>query len=119
MSFRELIEGMHRKDPSILGGALAGSDGLTVEEWRSGTDGADIPALCAELIHLYRDADRISVENGLGGVAELFVTGEIGQVHLRKVTADYFLVIVAKDTAVPGRCRFLLRQGARRARELL
>jgi predicted regulator of Ras-like GTPase activity (Roadblock/LC7/MglB family) len=119
MSFRELIEEMHRKDPSILGGALAGSDGLTVEEWRSDGDGGDIPALCAELVHLYKDADRVALENGLGGVQEFHMTAGAGQVCLRKVTDDYFLVIVAKDDAVAGRCRFLLRQGARRARELL
>src|SRR3989304_5834294 len=32
MTFRDIIEGMHRKEPAIRGGALAGSDGLAAGE---------------------------------------------------------------------------------------
>jgi predicted regulator of Ras-like GTPase activity (Roadblock/LC7/MglB family) len=119
MTFRDLIEGMHRKDPSIMGGALAGSDGLAVDEWSAGQAGHDIPALCAEMVHFFRESARISRENGLGGAQEFFLAGDVGQVYVRRVTDDYYLLLVADSRAIPGKCRFILQQGARLALEML
>ncbi len=119
MTFRDLIEGMHRKDPAILGGALAGADGLAVDEWSSGPTGHDMAALCAEMVHFYRESVRIGRENGLGTAQEAFIGGDEGHVFVRRVTDDYLLLLVAGPAAIPGKCRFLLRQGARRAAEML
>lgn len=114
MTFRDLFEGMHEKDPAILGGALAGSDGLAVEEWRSAS-APDMPALCAEMAQLIKEAGRIAGETGLGAAREVLVAGDAGMVFLRRVTDDYFLLLVTGPDAVPGKCRFLMRQGAVRA----
>lgn len=119
MNFRDLIEEMHRKDSAIRGGALAGLDGLTVEEWQASPSGYDFPALCAEMAQFFKEAGRIAGENGLGGFSELFLSGEQGMVLVRKVTEDYLLLLVAQPGAIPGKCRFHLRQGARRAKEML
>lgn len=119
MSFRDLLEDMHRKDASIRGGAIAGLDGLTVEEWQVPPSGYDVPALCAEMAQFFKEAGRIAGENGLGGSSELLLAGEEGLLLVRKVTEDYLLLLIAEPGAVPGRCRFHLRNGARRAREML
>ncbi len=119
MSFRDLFEDMHRKDPSIFGGALAGSDGLAVEEWKADAAERDIPALCAEMAQFIKESGRISAETGLGAVGEVFVSSENGLIFVRRVTDDYFLLLVAAPDAIQGKCRFLLRQGARQAREML
>lgn len=119
MTFRDLIEGMNRKDSSIVGGALAGSDGLAVDEWSAGHATHDLGALCAEMVHYYRESARISRESGLGAVQEVFVAGEAGQVFVRRVTDDYILLLVTEPGAIPGKCRFLLRQGARLAQDML
>lgn len=119
MTFRDLIEGMHRKDASIRGGALAGLDGLAVEEWQASPQEYDFPALCAEMAQFFREAGRIAGENGLGASSELLLAGEQGMVLVRKVTEDYLLLLVAEPAAVPGKCRFHLRVGARRAKEML
>ncbi len=119
MTFRDLIEGMHRKDPAIVGGALAGADGLAVDEWSAGPSGHDIAALCAEMVHFYRESERISRENGLGAAQEIFLGGDGGHVYVRRVTDDYVLLLVAGPEAIPGKCRLLLRQGARMALEML
>lgn len=119
MTFRDLIEGMHGSDPSIRGGALAGSDGLIVEEWQAAPKGRDLPAICAEMAQFFRESSRIAGENGLGGATELFLAGELGMVLVRRVTEDYLLLLIADPDAVPGRCRFHLRRGARRAKEML
>ncbi len=119
MTFRDLIEEMHRKDPSVLGGALAGSDGLVVDEWNADQPGHDIAALCAEMVHFYREASRISQENGLGTAQEVFLSGEKEQVYVRRVTDEYLLLLIAAGRAIPGKCRFLLRRGARLAQEML
>ena len=118
MTFRDIIEGMARREPAIRGGALAGSDGLAVEEWSVGA-GLDLSALCAEMVQFFKESARVAHEQGIGGASELCIAGEDGQVFFHRVTADYFLLLVAAPGAVPGKCRFLLRQGASRAREML
>jgi predicted regulator of Ras-like GTPase activity (Roadblock/LC7/MglB family) len=119
MTFLEIFEEMHRKDRGVTSGALAGVDGLTVEEWRAPGDDRDLSALCAEVVQFFRESDRIASENGLGEAEEIHLGGERAQVFLRKVSAGYFLVIVTEPGTVPGKCRFLLRQAARRTREVL
>ncbi|MBI5419624.1 MAG: hypothetical protein HZA60_06005 [Deltaproteobacteria bacterium] len=119
MTFRDLIEGMHGKDASIRAGALAGADGLAVEEWQAVPPRHDLPALCAEMVQFFKESGRITGENGMGAANEVFVAGEEGLLFLRRVTEDYFLLLVAEPGAVPGKCRFLLRQGSQRAREML
>ena len=118
MTFREIIEGMHRREPAIRGGALAGSDGLAVDEW-SAAAGLDLSALCAEMVQFFKETVRVAGEQGLGGASEVFIAGEEGQIFFQRVTADYYLLLVAAPKAIPGKCRFLLRQGASRAREML
>jgi predicted regulator of Ras-like GTPase activity (Roadblock/LC7/MglB family) len=118
MTFRDIIEGIHRKEPAVRGGALAGSDGLAVEEWSAG-GGLDLSALCAEMVQFFKESARVAREQGLGEASEVSLVGGDGQLFFQRVTADYFLLIVALPGAIPGKCRFLLRQGASRAREML
>ena len=120
MTFRDLFEGMHRKDPLISGGALAGSDGLSVEEWKANPAAdRDLNELCAEMAQFFKESGRIATETGLGAVREVFVAGEQGLIFVRRVTDDYFLLLVAAPQAVQGKCRFLLRQGARQVQGML
>ena len=119
MAFREIIEQMHRVDPAIRGGALAGTDGLTVEEWHSGGEPCDLAALCAEMAQYFRESGRIALENGLGEAGELTLSASAGLIFLEKVSVDYFFLVVTDPGAIPGKWRFLLRQAARRAREVL
>lgn len=119
MTFRDLIEGMHRKHPLISAGALAGSDGLAVEEWKANPGDRDLNALCAEMAQFFKESGRISTETGLGAAREVFVASEHGLIFVRRVTDDYFLLLVAAPQALQGKCRFLLRQGARQAQGML
>ncbi len=119
MAFREIIEQMHQFDPSIRGGALAGTDGLTVEEWYADGGGCDLPALCAEMVQSFKESGRIARENGLGESEELTLSTSGGFIFLYRVTEEYFFLVVTDPGAIPGKWRFLLRQGARRARESL
>ncbi len=119
MTFRDLFEGMQRKDPLINGGALAGSDGLAVEEWNAKPAGQDMHALCAEMAQFFKESGRITSETGLGAAREVFVASENGLIFVRRVTDEYFLLLVTAPQAIQGKCRFLLRQGARQAREML
>jgi predicted regulator of Ras-like GTPase activity (Roadblock/LC7/MglB family) len=119
MTFREIIEDMHRKDSGVTSGALVGSDGLTVEEWHAPGDAQDLSALCAEAAQFFRESDRIVAENGLGEGREVSVAGDLGRMFIHRVTAEYLLTVVTSPGAIPGKCRFLLRQAARRSREIL
>ncbi len=119
MTFRDIIEEMHRKDPGVTSGAIVGADGLTVDEWHAPEDRQDLSALCAEAAQFFRESDRIASENGLGEGQEVCLSGERGRVFIQRVTADYLLTVVTSTGVVPGKCRFLLRQAARRAREIL
>lgn len=119
MTFRELIEEMHGGDPAIRAGVLAGADGLAVEEWRAPGAADDLGALCAEMVQFYKESGRIGRDTGLGAPTEVALATEGGQVFMRPVTDDYFLIVVADPAAIPGRCRFLLRRGSEAARRLL
>jgi predicted regulator of Ras-like GTPase activity (Roadblock/LC7/MglB family) len=119
MAFREIIEQMHRFDPAIRGGALAGADGLTVEEWHAGAGGVDLSALCAEMVQIFKESGRVAAENGLGEASEFTMTTADGMIFLHRVTAEYFFLVVTDPGAIPGKWRFLLRQGARHARAAL
>jgi predicted regulator of Ras-like GTPase activity (Roadblock/LC7/MglB family) len=119
MTFRDLIEGMHRNDASVRGGALAAADGLVVEEWQVSPRPHDLAALCAEMGQFFKESGRIAGENGLGTTTEIFVAGEQGQILVRRVTEDYLLLLVVDPDAVAGRCRYHLRQAARRAKAML
>ncbi|MBI5577202.1 MAG: roadblock/LC7 domain-containing protein [Deltaproteobacteria bacterium] len=119
MSFRDLIEGMHRKNPGIRGGALAGGDGLPVEEWQVSPQTLDISALCAEMAQFFKESGRIACENGLGSAREVCVAGDEGSILAARVNEDYIILLVADPSAVPGKCRFQLLQAARRAKEML
>ena len=119
MSFREIIEGIHGKDRMVRGGALTGEDGLAVEEWSAAPGLHDLSALCAEMAQFFKESARISRENGLGDCSEVFLAADRGQIYFRRVAGEYFLLLVADPGAIPGKCRFLLRQGASRAREIL
>ncbi len=119
MTFRDIIEEMHRKDPAVTSGAIVGSDGLTVEEWHSQGDTQDLSALCAEAAQFFRESDRIASENGLGEGQEVSLAADRGRVFVHRVTSEYLLAVVTSVGIIPGRCRFLLRQAARRAREIL
>ena len=117
MTFRDIIEEIHRKDPGVRSGALVGADGLTVEEWHAPGDDRDLSALCAEIVQIFRQSDRVASDNGLGAAQEIQLAGDHALSFVRRVTADYFLVVVTTAATVPGRCRFLMRQAARRAVE--
>ncbi|MEW6718887.1 MAG: hypothetical protein AB1346_00370 [Thermodesulfobacteriota bacterium] len=103
----------------MTSGAVVGSDGLTVEEWHAPGDSQDLSALCAEAVQFFRESERIAGENALGEGREAAIAGDRGHVFIRKVTGDYLLVAVTTGSVIPGRCRFLLRQAARRTREML
>jgi len=119
MTFRDIIEEMHRKDPGVRSGALVGADGLTVEEWHAPAEIRDLSALCPEIVQFFRESDRIASENGLGAAQEVYLAGDRALAFVRRVTADYFLLVVTTTGTVPGKCRFLLRQAARRAMEMM
>lgn len=92
---------------------------MAVEEWQVSPPSHDLAALCAEMSQFFKESGRIAGENGLGDAREVFLAGERGAVYVRHVTEDYILLLVADPSAVPGKCRFFLKQGARRALELL
>lgn len=119
MTFRDVLEGIHRDDPAVVAGALLGSDGLVVEEWALVGTFTDISALSAEAAHLFRVAGRISSENGLGRGADLLLAGDAGIMMIRSVNDEYLLLLRAAPNAIPGKCRFLLRRAAASIREIL
>jgi predicted regulator of Ras-like GTPase activity (Roadblock/LC7/MglB family) len=119
MRFRDILEEMHRRDPAIRGGALCGTDGLVVEEWLRAKNECDVAALCAEAAQLFRTAERVSGDNGLGAPKELTIAAEEGLLFVHRVDREYHLVVLTEPGAIPGKWRFLLGQGARTARGIL
>ena len=119
MTFRDIIEDMNKKYSAVASGALVGSDGLIVEEWRPPENSADLSALCAEIAQFFRESGRIALENGLGEGLEVFLAGDRGCIFIHDVADGYFLAVSTPNDILPGKCRFLLRQAVRLAREIL
>ena len=110
MTFLEIIEEIHRKDQGVTSGALAGVDGLTVEEWRAPGDDRDLAALCAEAVRFFQESDRIAVDDvhlhvdGALGLADGFFSGQLGiKQHIKQDIHSLAKFLAENKLSYPGR----------------
>jgi predicted regulator of Ras-like GTPase activity (Roadblock/LC7/MglB family) len=89
--------------------AIVGMDGIVVEEQKRDA-GIDLQALGAEFSGLLKAAGKLTESVEWGGVNEMMMTAERSVVVLRRVTAEYFLILVIRPDGNLGKARFLLRR---------
>lgn len=112
--FLEKLSEISRRIDGALALSLVAKDGMPVESVSSEPD-LDLEVLAAELMTQVRNLSDDHRELNVGAVEHLAVTTDEMTLMVSAVAADYFLLLVLRDSANFGRARFELR----RARGLL
>lgn len=113
-SLRDVIGGLEES----WGIAIIGMDGILVEEQKKQGE-LDLQTLGAELCGLLKSADSVAGSIGAGGIIEIVTTAENYCVILRRVTDEYFMVLVIHPDGNLGKGRYLLRRAGSQVRSEL
>lgn len=109
MNLSDNLQGI-LKDLEEAGGiAVVGMDGIIVEE-KKRDPGLDLHLLGAESSGLFKSAGTLSQSVEFGEVSELMTSAERSIVIARRVTAEYFVILVMRPDGNLGKARFLLRR---------
>jgi len=116
--FRTTLEEAARRLPGCEAAALVGRDGMVVEHW-STPSGPSPEVIAAELTPVLRSVEALGRNAGGGSMEELMVRLAGWSCILRPVSADHFLILVARQDAMPGRIRFEASRAATRLESAL
>lgn len=111
MSLGEALGRLIRDLGSARGAALVGMDGIIVEEVQ-GDPGADLAGIGAECCELLKSVEQAATEQGLGAALELTASFESGDIVIRRVNPEYFVLLVIRPDGNYGKGRYLLRREA-------
>ena len=109
MSFVENLRRVTNNLEDCLGIALIGMDGIVVEEHRR-DNLLDLSALAAEFSAILRQLEEVSEGLQFGQSHELCVLADKGLILIKKINAEYFLLLVIHSDGNFGKGRYLLRR---------
>ena len=109
MSLAESLQRVVQDLNEAAGVAIVGMDGIIVEEQKRDPR-IDLQTLGAEFSGLFKSAGKLTESLEFGEVSELMTSAERSVVILRRVTAEYFLILVIRPDGNLGKARFLLRR---------
>jgi predicted regulator of Ras-like GTPase activity (Roadblock/LC7/MglB family) len=109
MTLSENLQGMLKELEEAGGIAIVGMDGIIVEEKKRDPQ-MDLQMLGAEFSGLFKSAGKLSESVEFGEVSELMTSADRSIVILRRVTVEYFLILVMRPDGNLGKARFLLRR---------
>lgn len=109
MSFGENLRRIAGSLQDAAGVALVGMDGIVVEEHKA-DDLLDLSALAAEFSTLLRQMEEASSSQRFGRAQELCFFGEKGVIVIKKINADYFMLLVMQSELNFGKSRFLVKR---------
>jgi predicted regulator of Ras-like GTPase activity (Roadblock/LC7/MglB family) len=109
--FKEPLENIIERTDGCIGALIMGTDGIAVEKVLAPEgDAANLDVAAAEFTSLVRNAQRTSVDSGLGNLRELVVFCGDATVVMRLLSSEYFMVIALRPDGNLGRSRFELRK---------
>ena len=108
MSFADIIKEVVQGTEGALGALVVGIDGIPVEEFSVNTD-IDLQSMTVEYATLLKEIERGSQASQLGSTKEVTVIADKAMIMLRRLTEEYFLVLIIKPDGNFGKGRFLLR----------
>ena len=109
MSFGDGLQHILNRVPGALGVAIAGMDGIIVEE-RKNDPRLDLQALGAECSTLLKSADRTTSSIEASGLKEFSMVCDNYVFVLRRINNDYFLILALPSEREFGKGRFQLRR---------
>ena len=111
MNFKERLQTIVDRVDDVLGVAISGMDGIILEE-RKVDPMLDLTSLAAEYSALWRTIDKTGQSVDLGAAQEVNILTEKLVILLKKISPDYFLILVAGSEKNFGKGRFLMRREA-------
>lgn len=118
MSLTESLGRVLDQLDAARGVALVDMDGIVVEEQRR-DPALDLPALAAECCGLFKTLAQVAQDSGLGAPEEFSVGAAGGQLVVRRITSEYFTLLVIAPNGLFGKGRYLLRREAAAIRQEL
>jgi predicted regulator of Ras-like GTPase activity (Roadblock/LC7/MglB family) len=113
MPFSDILKEVVHGTEGALGALIVGLDGIPVEEYTVNND-VDLQSMTVEYSALLKEIEKGSQAVHLGSTKEVTVIAEKAMIMLRRLTDEYFLVLIIKPDGNFGKGRFLLRMSAPR-----
>jgi len=111
MSFSDILKNVVDGTEGALGALLVGLDGIPVEEYSVESE-IDLQSMTVEYSSLMKEIEKGSQAAHLGSTKEVTVMADHAMIMLRRITEEYFMVLVIKPTGNFGKGRFMLRMSA-------
>lgn len=108
MPFADILREVVQGTDGALGALVVGVDGIPVEEFAVTRD-IDLQSMTVEYATLLKEIERGSQASQLGSTKEVTVVAEKALIMLRRLTEEYFMVLIMKPDGNFGKGRFLLR----------
>ncbi|MCX7793068.1 MAG: hypothetical protein N2257_01470 [Thermodesulfovibrionales bacterium] len=108
MSFSEILKDVVTKVEGSVGAFIIASDGIPVEAYIK-KDSIDQSALSAEFSAILKTMNFALENLQLGNMDEFSVTTERYKIALRKISPEYYLVLVTEPGGNLGKARFFLK----------
>lgn len=109
MSFSEILKEVVTKVEGSVGAFIIASDGIPVDAYTQKNNNIDQSALSAEFSAILKTMNFTLENLQLGKMDEFSITTERYKIVLRKITSEYFIVLVTKPDGNLGKARFLLK----------
>jgi predicted regulator of Ras-like GTPase activity (Roadblock/LC7/MglB family) len=113
MSFADIMKEVVQGTEGALGALVVGTDGIPVEEFSINGD-IDLQSMTVEYATLLKEIERGSQASQLGTTKEVTVIADKAMIMLRRLTEEYFMVLIIKPDGNFGKGRFLLRMSVPR-----
>ncbi len=108
MAFADILQQVVIGTDGALGALIVGIDGIPVEEFTTSHD-LDLQSMTVEYSTLLKEIEKGSQAAQLGSTKEVTVLADKAMIMLRRLTDEYFMVLIIKPDGNFGKGRFLLR----------
>ncbi len=113
MPFSDILKEVVHGTEGALGALIVGLDGIPVEEYTVDNE-IDLQSMTVEYSALLKEIEKGSQAVHLGTTKEVTVIAEKAMIMLRRLTDEYFFILIIKPDGNFGKGRFLLRMSAPR-----
>src|SRR5512134_2426640 len=108
MPFSDILKEVVNGAEGALGALIVGLDGIPVDEYSVGGE-IDLQFMTVEYLALLKEIEKGSQAAQLGTTKEVTVVADKALIMLRRLTEEYFLVLIIRPDGNFGKGRFLLR----------
>jgi predicted regulator of Ras-like GTPase activity (Roadblock/LC7/MglB family) len=108
MSFSGILKEVVDNTEGALGALIVGLDGIPVEQYSTNSE-MDIQSMTVEYSSLLKEIEKGSQSAHLGSTKEVTVVTDNAMIMLRRLTEEYFFVLIIRPEGNFGKGRFLLR----------